>query len=274
MPDITITFLGTGAGNCIHRAHTAIVVDCADGTRLLLDSSSGNSVMRQGAAVGMLASQFDQVLLTHHHGDHMGGIPFISGQRRRVDSESAPLQVFSTGEALDRLGKVCLATQLNVPSVDQEGAYFADGSPYLRWTAVDNEKWISLGPTTRASTFPADHIPGAVGWKIESNGVSVVFSGDTRFSPSVAEASQGARLLIHEAFCTDKDQKLANSRGHSSAGEAARVAAQAGVDELVITHIDSPFSADTQPLIDDARLHHQGPISAANDLTVVTVATP
>ena len=102
----------------------------------------------------------------------------------------------------------------------------------------------------------------------------MVFSGDTRFSPSVAEASQGARLLIHEAFCTDKDQKLANSRGHSSAGEAGRVAAQAGVDELVITHIDSPFSADTQPLIDDARLHYQGPISAANDLTVVTVATP
>ena len=168
----------------------------------------------------------------------------------------------------------CLATQLNVPSVDQEGAYFADGSPYLRWTAVDNEKWITLGPTTRASTFPADHIPGAVGWKIESNGVSVVFSGDTRFSPSVAEASQGARLLIHEAFCTDRDPKLANSRGHSSAGEAARVAAQAGVAELVITHIDSPFSADTQPLIDDARLHYQGPISAANDLTVVTVATP
>ncbi len=274
MADITITFLGTGAGNCIYRAHTAIVVDCADGTRLLLDSSSGNSVMRQGAAVGMLASQFNQVLLTHHHGDHMGGIPFISGQRRRVDANAAPLRVFSTSEALDRLGKVCLATQLNVPSVDEEGAYFADGSQFLGWTAVDNGKWITLGPNTLASTFPADHIPGAVGWKIESNGVSVVFSGDTRFSPSVAEASQGARLLIHEAFCTDKDQKLANSRGHSSAGEAARVAAQAGVAELVITHIDSPFSADTQPLIDDARLHYPGPISAANDLTVVTVATP
>ena len=33
MTDIRITFLGTGAGNCIHRAHTAIVLDCADGTQ-------------------------------------------------------------------------------------------------------------------------------------------------------------------------------------------------------------------------------------------------
>ena len=274
MPDITITFLGTGAGNCIHRAHTAIVLDCADGTRLLLDASSGNSVMRQGAAMGMLANQFDQVLLTHHHGDHMGGVPFISGQRRRVDLDSAPLHIFSTEQALDRLGKLCQVTQMDIASVDHKGAHTNDGRQFLRWTAVEEQQWITLGPTTRASTFPVDHIPGAVGWKIESNGVAVVFSGDTRYSPSVAEASHGARLLIHEAFCTDNDREMAGSRGHSTAGEAARVAAEAGVGELVITHIDSPFSAATQPLIDDARLHYQGPITAAKDLTQITVATP
>ena len=56
MPDITVTFLGTGAGVSVDRAHTAIVIDCADGTRLLVDASSGNTVMRQGAAMGMTAS--------------------------------------------------------------------------------------------------------------------------------------------------------------------------------------------------------------------------
>ena len=274
MPDITVTFLGTGAGISVDRAHTAIVVDCADGTRLLVDASSGNSVMRQGAAVGMAASQFDQVLLTHHHGDHMGGIPFISGQRRFADPNDPAMHVYSTQEALERLGKVCQVTQMNVPSVDQEGAYLTDGRAFLSWTAVDNKQWVNLGPTTRACTFPADHIPGAVGWKIESNGVSVVFSGDTRFSEHVADAAQGARLLIHEAFCTDANQEAAANRGHSTAGEAARVAAQAGVAEMVITHITPAFHANTQPLIDDAKLHFQGPVTAANDLTQVTVATP
>ena len=48
----------------------------------------------------------------------------------------------------------------------------------------------------------------------------------------------------------------------------------ADVEELVITHITNPFHANTQPLIDDAKLHFQGPVIAANDLTVVTVATP
>ena len=184
------------------------------------------------------------------------------------------MHVYSTEETLDRLGKVCLATQMNVPSVDQAGAYLADGRAFLSWTAVDNNQWITLGPTSRAYAFLVDHIPGAVGWKIESNGVSVVFSGDTRFNPHVAEAAQGASLLIHEAFCTDADQQAAANRGHSTAGEAARIATQSGVAELVITHITPAFHANTQPLIDDAKLHFQGPISAANDLTVVTVATP
>jgi ribonuclease BN (tRNA processing enzyme) len=43
---------------------------------------------------------------------------------------------------------------------------------------------------------------------------------------------------------------------------------------LIITHITPSFHANTQPLVDDAKLHFQGPITAANDLTQVTVATP
>ena len=64
MPNLKITFLGTGSGTSIHRAQTAIVLDCDDGTRLLLDASSGNSVLTQASQVGMLATSFDQLLLT------------------------------------------------------------------------------------------------------------------------------------------------------------------------------------------------------------------
>jgi len=68
MAQLRVTFLGTGAGLCIHRAHTAIVLECPGGTRLLLDAGSGNSVMRHGAAPGMMPEEFGMVLLTHHHG--------------------------------------------------------------------------------------------------------------------------------------------------------------------------------------------------------------
>ena len=120
--------------------------------------------------------------------------------------------------------------------------------------------------------FPAG-ISGAVGWRVSSGGMTVVFSGDTRFNPELIKASQGARLLIHEAYRTDDHKEYAASRGHSTAGDAGRSAAQAGVAELVLTHLDTPFSIDPQPLIDDAQKFYEGPISAASDLHQITVNT-
>jgi ribonuclease BN (tRNA processing enzyme) len=111
-----------------------------------------------------------------------------------------------------------------------------------------------------------------VGWRVEAGGVSIVFSGDTRFSTNLVEAAQGARLLIHEALSVESNLEDTNGRGHSVAAGAGRAAAQAGVQELVLTHIDSPFHLDPQPLIDDARRFFDGPISVASDLYQMTVA--
>ncbi len=272
MSNVDITFLGTGAGNCIYRTHTAIVLDCSDGTRLLLDGSSGNSLLRQGAAVGIMGDQFDQVLLTHHHADHIGGLPFLQGQRTLVDPEGPPLRVYSSEDALDALRNLCEATRMRTITVDKEGARAHNGNPVFRWLPTKDGQWVELGATTQARSFPVDHIEGSTGWRIESNGMSIVFSGDTRFSSSLVEASKGARLLIHEAMCTDVDKDEAIRRGHSTAADAGRAAAMAGVGELILTHIDSPFHFDTQPLIDDARRFYDGPISVASDLYKVTVA--
>jgi ribonuclease BN (tRNA processing enzyme) len=112
-----------------------------------------------------------------------------------------------------------------------------------------------------------------VGWRIEAEGISIVFSGDTRFSTNLVQSAQGARLLIHEALDVESNLESANARGHSVAADAGRAAAMAGVEELVITHIDSSYHLDPQPLIDDARRFFDGPISVASDLYRMTVAT-
>jgi ribonuclease BN (tRNA processing enzyme) len=272
MPNVDITFLGTGAGMCVYRNHTAIVLDCPDGTRLLLDTASGNSVIRQAAAVGMLAQEFEQVLLTHHHGDHMGGLPYIQGQRSLTNPEGPPLRVYSSEEALEAVRMYCKATRLRVINVDQEGATTGNGHQVFQWHPTEAGQRVDLGATTWASSFPVDHISGSVGWRVEAGGVSIVFSGDTRLSTNLVEAAQGARLLIHEALSVESNLEDTNGRGHSVAAGAGRAAAQAGVQELVLTHIDSPFHLDPQPLIDDARRFFDGPISVASDLYQMTVA--
>lgn len=274
MPEMKISFLGTGAGTSTNRAHTAMVFDCDDGTRLLIDTSSGNSVARNGSELGIPVESFDQVLLSHHHPDHMSGLLFVQFVRALERQDAPPLDIYLTEESLEWARKMCAANLLNVTEVDQDGAKNADGRQVMRWNTVTPGQKVTLGPTTTASCFPADHISGAVGWRVVSGGMAVVFSGDTRFNPELIKASQGARLLIHEAFRTDEQKEYAGNHGHSTAGEAARSAAQAGVAELVLTHLDSAFHTDPQPLIDDAKKHFNGPITAASDLHQITVRSP
>ena len=96
-----ITFLGTGAGSSTLRAHTGMALECPDGTKLLLDSSSGNSALRHAATVGLNLREFDDVLLSHDHPDHMSGIDFIEFNRdsgeRRLSTSTRPCQLRGFG---------------------------------------------------------------------------------------------------------------------------------------------------------------------------------
>ncbi len=270
MAEARITFLGTGAGNCIYRCHTAIAVDCPDGTRVLLDAGSGNSVLRNGAALGMLAQDFHHVLLSHQHGDHMGGLPHLQGQRTFADPGGPPLAVYASETALQKVETLFRATSVT-HTVDRDGVTTSAGMPVARWFPVEESQVVELSPQVTATAFPVDHIPGAMGWAVTMPDMTIVFSGDTRFCPRVAEAAQGATVLIHEALSTESDGESAGQRGHCTAAEAARIAAEAGVSQLIITHIDSPYHHDTQPLVDEARRFYDGPVSVANDLTQVVV---
>ena len=270
---VVVTFLGTGAGGSIHRGHTAIALDCADGTRLLLDASSGNTVARNATQLGMPVAGFHTILLTHHHADHMSGLPLIQLVHTRSSDDAPPLAVYAPEGVLKQAVDLCRTLSPGL-AVDRDGAVNSEGRKVMSWGAVAEGQRTQFGPSTYAHCFPADHIPGAVGWVVESGGAIIVFSGDTRYNPVIAQAGRGARLLIHEAYALDADRQQAIAAGHATAGEAARAAALAGVEELIITHITNPFHHNPQPLIDEARQYFQGPVSAACDLLQITVGNP
>ena len=269
MSSLEITFLGTGAGMSTKRAHTAIALRCPDGTTLLLDGSSGNSALRNGEAAGFRPVDYDHVLLSHDHQDHISGLMFIQGRRSYETPEENPLSVYGSELGLEGLRKAAVAGR--IPDVRDGAAYNNSGRQVLRWQEVGRGHKLELGPETVAWSFDVDHIPGSVGWRIESGDISVVFSGDTSYSRGLAGAAQGADLLIHEALTTDDKHEMASGRLHSTSGDAARVAEQASVRHLLITHIDNAFHEDQDPLLQDAARLYTGPISAAHDLMQVTV---
>ena len=128
----------------------------------------------------------------------------------------------------------------------------------MRWREAPVGRPLELGPDTVAWPFDVDHIPGSIGWRIESGGLAVVFSGDTTYSAGLVAAAAGADLLIHEALATDADHDLAVSRLHSTSGDAGRAADRAAVGRLILTHLDNGFHENQAPLLEDAARHYAG----------------
>ena len=130
----------------------------------------------------------------------------------------------------------------------------------------------------RVSSFPVIHIlNGSVGYRLDFNGRSVVFSGDTRPCHPLVDACDGADLLIHETF--PSAPVFAQKAGvplpfaeavvngaHTSPTMAGKVFARAGARMSVMWHLAVDHEV-VGPAYADMRTAYEGPVTIAQDLT-------
>jgi ribonuclease Z len=117
------------------------------------------------------------------------------------------------------------------------------------------------GTVVRADDLVGDARPGR----------KLVYSADTRPCQATVDAADGADLLVHEAtFGTDDGPRAVETR-HSTAREAAEVAAEAGVRQLILTHFSARHSEQPGRLVAEARKVFAH-VSAAEDGMVVELA--
>ena len=117
---------------------------------------------------------------------------------------------------------------------------------------------LELGPLT-FSFCGNVHPDPCYSMRIENNGRVLVYIADTGWSDNLVGIAADADLLICESSLYDEYQ--GRIPGHLTAGEAGKIAADAGVRKLVLTHL--PHFGDHRNLVKQARNQFNGPTELA-----------
>ncbi len=121
-----------------------------------------------------------------------------------------------------------------------------------------DEEPIKIGPFT-VTPVPVAHPVPAYAFRVEADGRTLAYSGDTGMCPAIGEAAAGADLFLAEASFRASDNNPPDL--HLSGQDCGEIATAADVTHLVLTHVPAWF--DTVSAVAEARSVYAGPIEAA-----------
>lgn len=250
-----------------HRNHNGYLLRW-DGEGLLFDPGEGTQ--RQMLRAGVAAHDLHRICVTHFHGDHSLG---LAGVIQRINLDRVPHEVTAhyprSGQRFfDRLRYATAyreTVELTEAPVEVDGVLATTPSYTLEARRlshpVESFGYRLVEPDGRRMLpeLLAEHgIKGPDVGRIQREGalggvslddVSEVRRGqrfafvmDTRLCEGVDALAEGCDLLVIESTFLDGDHQLAVDHGHLTAGQAGRVARDAGVRHLVLTHFSQRYS--------------------------------
>jgi ribonuclease Z len=299
--DLSVAFLGTGGSVPSARRSTASVMVVRGGERLMFDCGEGTQRQLQ-RSFGL--SQVDAIYLTHFHADHVLGLPGLLKTYDLTDRQ-APLTVYgplglhdlfkTMGRIVGRIGFKLELVELQAgDAIAYDGyevrAFATEHSVRTAgYALVEEDRPGRFDPAAAARlgvpegpAFAAlqrgEYVEGSSGpvrpedvMGEARSGRTVAITGDTAPCKATAEAARGAELLVHDASFTEEEAQRAADTGHSTAGQAAAVAREAGVKLLSLVHISSRYHVGA--VLDEAREVFE-PTIAPRDFDLVEIPFP
>jgi ribonuclease Z len=270
--DLNVVFLGTGGSVPSARRATACVLIRSGGSRILVDAGEG--AQRQMInSTGLV--QVDDIYVTHFHADHYLGLPgllktydlmerqkplrvigppgliaLFESLRRifgklRYDVELVELEagegVTHDGFEMRAFGVEHRMRALGYAYVEPErpGRFDVDAARGLGISDPHDFGRLQRGETVsvNGSEIRPDQVMGEV-----RQGRKVVMTGDTAPCEMTRVAAHAAQLLVHDGTFAVEESARAAETGHSTARDAAQLAAEAEVEMLAIVHVSSRYN--------------------------------
>ncbi|MEW6548575.1 MAG: ribonuclease Z [Spirochaetota bacterium] len=217
----TIVLGYSGGIQTAESSNTSLVVT-SDSTSLLVDCSGSPCQALLSHSID--PDHVDGVLLTHAHVDHLYGLPsllhnlWLRGRRKK-------LPILGSAATLETAKALC-------------GVFRLDKKQALRDILVWSDSIRRIGDI-EIEAFSVFHRPlvPTQGYVFTQGAEKISFFPDSAAQEPYPECARGSSLLIHEAGGLDVSRELLNGEGHSSALDAARLAAALEAKELLLVHL-------------------------------------
>ncbi|HEY2848414.1 MAG TPA: ribonuclease Z [Gemmatimonadaceae bacterium] len=283
---LSLRFLGTSASRpTIERGVSALAL-VREGETMLIDCGEGTQrqMMRYGVSFA-----FGDLFFTHYHTDHVLGVLGLL-RTLTLQARAEPLRVWgppglhaflkrAEGLGVERLSFAIDAQEITPGTPIARPGYSILPFPVdhraqsaVGYALIEEERRGRFDPElAREMGIPEGPLWGRLaksetvtlpdGRTVEPTalvgptrtGRRLVITGDTRPCEATVAAAAGADLIVHEATFGDEEAARAQETGHSTAREAATIAARAGARKLVLTHFSARYSRDPSDLEREAR---------------------
>ncbi|MFH1037439.1 MAG: ribonuclease Z [PVC group bacterium] len=276
-----VVILGSGGSFPTTRRMLPSTVLLREGEMFMFDCGEGTQLQLGRSHLGW--ARLRAICVTHLHGDHVIGLAGLL-MSMSMGSRSAPLSIFGPPGIADYVHlsrkylRFGVAYPLEVKEIEggvivDEGDYCIEAMPVDHRVFTLAYRLVERPRPGRFDLEAAEKLgipPGPLYKRLQSGkeavlddgrrvqpeevlgeprpGRTVVYMVDTRPFPAAVDFSRGADLLIHDGMFDDEMAGESRLRGHSTAREAARIAQEAGVRQLVLVHLSPRYLSITSML--------------------------
>ena len=298
---LALRFLGTSAARPTVERNVSSLALIREGETMLFDCGEGTQrqMMRYG-----ISFVLEDIFFTHLHADHVIGVIGLM-RTMALQGRTEALRLWgprgssrhlrrASEFGVERVGFRVDVNEVQAGETIKRNGYAIEpfaadhgGGPSLGFALVEEERRGRFNPDLaremgvpegplwgrlhrgEAVTLPDGRVVDPVVLVgPRRSGRKVVISGDTRPAQTVIDASAHADVLVHEATFADEEADRARETGHSTAREAAAIARDAAVRQLVLTHFSARYSRDASELLRQAREEFDAVVLARDGLEI------